>query len=300
MAKFLVLGRVGMDIYPEERAKIDDAQLMRPALGGSSGNIAAGLARLGQEVEILTLVSDDPIGRFVRRECKAYGIGTRHLGKAPIGANTSLAFAENRLEDFEAVIYRNNAADLALDLDAVNAVDFGAFDALIVTGTALSAEPSRGATLEAMRRAKLSVLDLDYRAAAWVSQSPADTYKSALEIADIAIGNDEEFSLIGGLDAAKSFGAKKLAVYKMGSQGAMTFDHGHAFETPIFKVDALKPVGAGDAFMAAFMTAYMDDRDAVRATRRGAANAAIVVMRPACAPAMPTATELENFILMRG
>ncbi len=298
--KFIVLGRVGMDIYPEERAKIASANLLKPALGGSSGNIAAGLGRLGEEVEMLSLVSDDPVGHYVRRECAEYGIGTHYLFGAPVGTNTNLALAENRREDFEVVIYRNNAADLALNREHIDKVDFSNFDALIVTGTALSKEPSRSATLEAMRRAKFSVIDLDYRAAAWVDEDPETTFNSALEIADVAIGNDEEFALVGGRDAAREFGAKKLAVYKMGGEGAITIDQGHEFETQIFPVDALKPVGAGDAFMAAFMSAYMQDKDSVRATKEGAANAAIVVSRPACSSAMPTRNELNKFLKSRG
>lgn len=288
-----------MDLYPEDREKIENAALLRPALGGSSGNIAAGLARLGHKVEMLSMVSDDPVGRFVRAECLKYGIGTRYLKNAPKGTNTNLAMAENRLDDFEVVIYRNNAADLALDMESISKVNFNEFNTLVLTATALSAEPSRSATLEAMKRAKHSVLDLDYRAAAWIGQDPKSILEQAMALADIVVGNDEEFALIGGFERAKEFGAHKIAIYKMGEKGAVTIAHGREFTTPIFPVEALKPVGAGDAFMAGMLGALAQEKPIDQAVIEGAANAAIVVSRPACAPAMATQIELEKFVKER-
>ena len=294
--RFCVLGRIGMDIYPENRRKISQAELMKPALGGSSGNIAAGLARLGANVEILSLVSDDPVGDFVKDQCTQYGIGTKYLGAAPNGTNTNLAMAENRLDDFEVVIYRNNAADLALNLEDIEQVNFDEVDVLVLTGTALSADPSRGAAMEAMKRAKYSVLDLDYRKAAWVDQSPKDVFEKAMAICDMVVGNDEEFDLVGGLDTARVYGQGKVAIYKMGALGAQSFVKGESFDTPIFEVDALKPVGAGDAFMAGMLAALADKKPIERAVKEGAANAAIVVSRPACSPAMATQSELNEFM----
>ena len=296
----LVLGRIGMDLYPEEQEKIKHAQLLRPALGGSSGNIAAGIARLSGQVEMLGLVSDDPVGAFVRQQCVQYGIGTRYLGTAPFGTNTNLALAENRLEDFEVVIYRNKAADLALDISHLADVDFSTFGRLIVTGTALSAEPSHSAAIYALKASTCAILDLDYRAAAWVNNDPKAVLMRACECSDIIIGNDEEFALLGGVETAQQLGESKIVVYKKGAKGAQTFAYGHRFETPIFAVEALKPVGAGDAFMAGFVMALEGGNSLERAVLEGAANAAIVVSRPACAPAMPRQDELRAFLAARG
>ncbi len=298
-SRFCVLGRVGMDLYPEARSKISHAELLKPALGGSSGNIAAGLARLNQEVDILSLVSDDPVGEFVKEQCAHYGIGASYLYTAPAGTNTNLALAENRLDDFEVVIYRNNAADLALNIEHIDQVDFDKVDVLVLTGTALSAEPSRSAAMEAMRRAKYAVLDLDYRKAAWVNEVPKDVFTAAMALCDMVVGNDEEFDLVGGIEAARAYGQEKVAIYKMGALGAKSFVKGDSFETPIFEVDALKPVGAGDAFLSGMLAALADEKPIERAVQEGAANAAIVVSRPACSSAMATRSELNEFISRR-
>ena len=64
----------------------------------------------------------------------------------------------------------------------------------------------------------------------------------------------------------------------------------------MFAVVARKPVGAGDAFMAGFITSLADGRGVDDSVVRGSAAAAIVVSGIGCAPAMPTSAELDAFI----
>ena len=77
---------------------------------------------------------------------------------------------------------------------------------------------------------------------------------------------------------------------------SITFNEVQQFETEIFKVTALKPTGAGDSFMGAFITSWADGMNAETCVKRGSAAAAIVVTRVGCAPAMPDAKELEQFM----
>ena len=74
------------------------------------------------------------------------------------------------------------------------------------------------------------------------------------------------------------------------------FSNDNAIELPVFPVRALKPTGAGDAFLAGFCTALASGLSVSDALRSGSAAAAIVVTRIGCAPANPTAIELANFL----
>jgi 5-dehydro-2-deoxygluconokinase len=65
---------------------------------------------------------------------------------------------------------------------------------------------------------------------------------------------------------------------------------------PVFPVQALKPTGAGDAFLAGFCTALASGSTLPDALRCGSAAAAIVVTRVGCAPANPTEVELADFL----
>jgi 5-dehydro-2-deoxygluconokinase len=82
----------------------------------------------------------------------------------------------------------------------------------------------------------------------------------------------------------------------MGEKGAITLTREGEFATGIFPTEALKPTGAGDSFLGAFIAALADAHPLRTAVLRGSAAAAMVVARVACAPAMPTMAELEAFI----
>ena len=302
-----MLGRAGMDLYAEPPGtRAEEATRFTAALGGSAANIAAGIVKLGGAAALLTTVSDDAVGRFVVKELKRYGIGSDHVRPVSGEARNSLAVVETRLENCQSVIYRNGAADFELADADVARVDFPSHGALIVTGTALATEPSRAATFLAIAMAAKSsvpvILDVDYRPYSWISaEDAASTCRSAADLCDIVIGNDVEFDVMaggrGGLDLARDLSSRLHAViYKKGKLGSTTFSNGAAFYTGIFRVEALKPTGAGDAFMGGFVTGLTAGLDLQSCVLRGSAAAAIVVTRVGCAPASPTAVELDQFI----
>jgi 5-dehydro-2-deoxygluconokinase len=304
---FLVLGRAGIDLYADPPgAKVEEAGRFTSALGGSAANIAAGVSRLGSKASLVTVLSDDAVGRFVRRELERYGVGSAHAVVAGGECRTSLAVVETRIEDCQSVIYRNGAADFALRPEDVEDIPFSEYAALIVTGTALAAEPSRSATFRAISLARAValpvILDVDYRPYSWSdAATAAATCMQAAEASGMIIGNDVEFGVMAqgadGLSLARELAAGRIAtVYKLGEKGSVTFAAGESFETPVFPVTALKPTGAGDAFMAGLVTGLAASSDLAAAVRRGAAAAAIVVTRVGCAPASPTTDELDTFL----
>jgi 5-dehydro-2-deoxygluconokinase len=294
----LVLGRAGMDMYADPPGtRIAAATRFMPALGGSAANIAVALVRQGQAANLLTVVSDDAVGDYVLAELARYGVGHAHVTRAD--APNSLAVVETRNDDCRNVIYRQGAADLALALPQVTAVDWAAQAALVVTGTALSANPSASATFLAMDRARAAgltvAIDLDYRPRAWTGD-PAPVLRQAVDMCDIIIGNDVEWSVLaggeGGLSLAADLSVTRTVVYKMGGAGAITLSGGIARRTGTYPTQALKPTGAGDAFCGGFLAALLQGAPVLQAVHRGSATAAICVSRPGCAPAMPTAPEV--------
>lgn len=307
--RFLVLGRAGMDLYADPPGtRTEEGGRFTAALGGSSANIAVALVRQGCKAVLLTRVSDDAVGRFCRNELTRYGVGIDHLRSAGGEARTSLAVVETRLQDCQSVIYRNGAADFALTVEDAEAVDYAAFSALVLTGTALAAEPSRGACLAALALARAAglpvILDLDYRPYSWPSLAEAQAvYARAAARSDVVVGNDVEFDVLAGpggdgLDAARALVAAgaEVALYKRGEEGAITLAAGTEFATGIYRTEALKPTGAGDSFLGAFLAALSRGVSLRDAVLRGSAAAAMVVARVGCAPAMPTWDELDAFL----
>lgn len=315
--RFVVVGRVGMDVIADPPgSKTEEMQQAIVAMGGSSANIAAGIVKLGGQADLVTRVSDDSIGRYCTNQLKSYGVGTRYV--QPVGGEhrSSLAVYESTIEDHQTVIYRNGAADFALSESDVEAVEYGAYGALITAGTVFAAEPSRSATFRAFELAKDAglpiIFDVDYRPYSWPSpEVAAEVLSHAGALSDIVVGNDVEFGFMAGDYDKGRTKARELAeqsavitVYKMGEKGAITFagregsEPGQVSEVPtgIYPVDALKPEGAGDSFMAGFVASLAAGYDLKEALLRGSACASITVSKPACAPAMPFTHDLDAFL----
>lgn len=305
----LVIGRAGMDLYADPPgAETEHATRFTTALGGSSANIAVALVRAGCRASLLTCVSDDAIGRYCLNELDRYGVGRAHVRAVGGEARTSLALVETRLENCQSVIYRNGAADFGMTFADVEAVDYARFSALIATGTALAAEPSRSACFRAFGLARAAglplVFDIDYRPYSWASAAEASAaYSRAASLCDIIVGNDVEFGFLAGghdrgLEAARTLAADgaQIVVYKRGEAGTVTITPDGEFATGVYPIAALKPTGAGDSFLGAFIAALADGRAVRDAVLRGSAAAAIVVSRVGCAPAMPASAELDAFL----
>ena len=306
---FLVIGRAGMDFFPNPAGtKTEEAVEFRSGLGGSAANTAAGICRFGGSADLVTCVADDSLGRYCTNQLDHYGVGRKHV--RPVGGEyrNSLAVYESRVQDHQTVIYRNGAADFQMNIDDVKALDYAAYGALITAGTVFAAEPSRSAAFlafELAREARLPIIfDIDYRPYSWPSADVAqDVLSRAGALSDMIVGNDEEFGFMAGDINKGQAKAKELAdtsaeivIYKMGEKGAVTYTGSDVITTGIYPVTALKPTGAGDSFMAGLMSAIASGFDLKEAIHRGSACAAIVVGKPGCAPALPNSAELESFL----
>ncbi|MCT8160181.1 5-dehydro-2-deoxygluconokinase [Pseudoruegeria sp. SHC-113] len=307
--RFVIIGRAGMDFYPDPPGtKTEHATQFFACLGGSSANIGVAICKLGGAADLVTCVSDDAIGRFATNELARYGIGAQHV--RPVGgeARNSLAVVETTIEDHQSVIYRNGAADFEMTQADVEAVDYSRYNALITTGTVFAAEPSRSAAFKGFELARAAglplIFDVDYRPYSWPSaEVAADVYSRAGAMCDVIVGNDTEFGFMAGdydkgLEKARQLVAEgaKIAVYKMGEKGAITITPEGEFQTGIFRTEALKPTGAGDSFMGGFVSGLAEGLPVREAVLQGSAAAAMVVARVGCAPAMPTRQELSDFL----
>jgi 5-dehydro-2-deoxygluconokinase len=307
--KFLVIGRAGMDLYADPPGtRTEDATRFTAALGGSSANIAVALVRQGCRASLLTRVSDDAVGQFCLNQLDSYGVDRQHVGTEAGEARNSLAVVETRLENCQSVIYRNGAADFAMTTADVEGVDYVGFSALVTTGTVLAAEPSRSAAFRAFDLARAAglplVFDVDYRPYSWPSAAvAAETYSRAGAMCDVIVGNDVEFGFMAGvpdrgLEKARNLVAEgaQIVVYKRGEKGAVTITPDGEFATGIYQTQALKPTGAGDSFLGAFLAGLAEGQPVKDAVLRGSAAAAMVVARVGCAPAMPDRAELDAFL----
>ncbi|MGB1311866.1 MAG: 5-dehydro-2-deoxygluconokinase, partial [Leucothrix sp.] len=309
----ICLGRAGVDLYAREaNQSFNEVSGFEKFVGGSPANIAAALAKLGSKAGFISCVSDDGLGDYVCDYLRGLGVDVSGIQVDSSGTRTSLAVTEMRPNFPEVVIYRNNAADLALQPQHIDENYIASAKMLLISGTALCTSPSREATLVAMDHAKrngtLVVLDIDYRAYNWESpEASAIYYKLAAEMADVVIGNREEFDVLEYLSdrhnkdddkTARNLLAKaaSLVIIKYGEKGCQAYRDGEQIQVDIFPVNAQKPFGAGDAFAGNLLHALLNNYSLQDAISMGAAAAAINVSGTSCSEAMPSMPELLAFM----
>jgi 5-dehydro-2-deoxygluconokinase len=304
----LTMGRIGVDLYPQQiGASLREVRTFAKFLGGSATNVAVAAARYGRRSAVITRTGDDPFGEFLHDALRGFGVDDRYV-TAVDSLPTPVTFCEIfPPDDFPLYFYRfPKAPDLEihpseLDYDAIH--DAGIF---WVTGTGLSQEPSRTATLNALRhrnKSGITVFDLDYRPMFWQSREEARYwYAHALPYATVAVGNlDEANTAVDQRDpkeaAAALHGAGiELAVIKQGPAGVLASDSTTQVEVPPVPVEVVNGLGAGDAFGGALCHGLLAGWELETTMRFANAAGAIVASRLSCADAMPTETEVRDLL----
>jgi 5-dehydro-2-deoxygluconokinase len=301
----LTMGRIGVDIYPlQTGVGLEDVTTFGKYLGGSATNVAVAAARYGRRSAVITRTGDDPFGRFIHRALRGFSVDDRYVTAVP-ELPTPVTFCEIfPPDDFPLYFYRfPTAPDLVIRPEELDLAAIRAARVFWVTGTGLCQEPSRSATLAALRargRRGITVLDLDYRPMFWPSREEAREWVSqALEYATVAVGNlDECETAVGTREPREAASALRaagvsLAVVKQGPRGVLAVDDSGAVEVPPAPVEVVNGLGAGDAFGGALCHGLLAGWETARVMSFANAAGAIVAGRLACADAMPTAAEVE-------
>lgn len=310
----ILLGRVAVDLNPVDYyCPLNESTTFKRYLGGSPANIAVGLARLGKKIGFFARVSDDQFGTFVTDFFAKEGIDTSHIVRCTNGEKIGLTFTEIKSEtESSIVMYRNEAADLKLDVCDIDEEYIKKTKALLISGTALAESPSREAALKAVMLAKRNgvpvIFDIDYRSYNWKNSDEISIYYSIVaKQADIILGSREEYDLTEKLikpgmsdsDTAAYWHSQnaKIVIIKHGKEGSTAYTNdGNSFSIKPFPVKLLKSFGGGDGYASAFLYGLFEGCDIIDALEFGSASAAMLVASHACSQDMPTVGEVKEFI----
>jgi 5-dehydro-2-deoxygluconokinase len=322
------MGRSCIDLYSKDvGAPFVEVTSFAAYVGGCPTNISVGTRRLGLNSALLTAVGNDLTGDFVLNFLNNEGVDTRYIPRKAGRRTSAVLLSMEPPDRFPIMFYRDNCADIVLDIDDVEAAPVRDCRALLISGTGLSAEPSRSATVHAAELAHEAgatvFLDLDFRPGAWDDPRVfAVTLQRLAPLVDVTLGTEDEVKagagfarytvshgqethaeVEGDLDEAMrrlmAWGTDVLVV-KRGARGASVHEGEHSTEVPGFPVEVLNVLGAGDAFASGMIYGRLQGWDWYRSTRMANAVGAIVVTRPACANSMPTLAEVEDFVKGRG
>lgn len=304
----ITMGRVSVDLYPEQVGlHLADVDTFRKSIGGSATNVAVEAARLGRRAAVVTKVGDDPFGGYVRQALEGFGVDHRWVSTHP-RLRTPIVFCEIFPPDhFPLLFYREpKAPDMELDLDDLDLDAIAEVPLFWTTGTGLSDEPSRGATLKALSSRPstgITVHDLDYRPGFWSSVDEARRQsREALAQATVAIGNLEEVEMATGFSEPREAAEALLglgvrfAIVKRGPGGVLGHTEDEVVEVAPIEVEIVNGLGAGDGFGGALCHGLLAGWDLERMLTVANAAGAIVTSRLMCADDMPTMDEIEKLL----
>src|SRR2546428_7322503 len=325
------MGRSSIDLYSNDvGVPFVDIKSFAAYVGGCPPNISVGTRRLGLRSALLTAVGEDVVGDFVLHFLEQEGVETAFIPRKPGRRTSAVVLGIEPPDKFPLVYYRDNNADIALTIDDVLAAPVAASRALLISGTGLSGEPSRSATLFAADRARQAgaevVLDIDFRPDQWFdARAFGATIRSVLPQVNIVIGTEDEINaamltdpaqislthsqisdarVSGDINAAiaalLSLGPRVLA-QKRGADGSRVHlvSNGSLttqIDVPGFPVEVRNILGAGDAFASGLLCGFVKGWDWYKAARLGNACGAILVTKHGCANFMPTYDEVTAFI----
>jgi len=331
----VAMGRSSIDLYSNDiGTPFVEISSFAAYVGGCPTNISVGTRRLGLRPALLTAVGEDQVGNFILHFLQKEGIETDFIPRKPGRRSSAVVLGIEPPDRFPLTYYRDNCADNELTIDDVLAAPIANSRALLISGTGLSKEPSRSATIFAAEVAQQAhvpvVLDIDFRPDQWPDpRTFGVTVRSLLRLVDIVLGTDDEINAAMLTDAGQvslthsqvsdarvsgdinvaiqallALGPKALA-QKRGATGASVHlvskeETNTQIDVPGFPVQVSNILGAGDAFASGFLYGFIKGWDWYKTARLANACGAILVTKHGCANFMPTYDEVMGFIEAHG
>lgn len=252
-------------------------------IGGAESNVAIGLARLDVPVTWVSRVGDDAFGAMVTREIRAEGVSV--CAAVDDQARTGMMVKEHlHGTPWRVRYYRNESAASRFSPTDLDASLIAGAEVLHLTGITAALSPTALATVrEAIRIAcdagTLVSFDVNHREALWSSQRAAPVLAELCGVADLVFAGLSEAALVLGAPAATTaedalasglaeLGASTV-VLKLGAAGALARTNGVTIRAAAEPVQVVDPVGAGDAFVAGYLSALTEGRPVEECLRRG-------------------------------
>ncbi len=321
----ICIGRSSVDLYGGQvGGRLEDMSSFSKYIGGSPTNISVGCARLGLKSAVITRVGDEHMGRFIRETLDGEGVETSHVITDPERLTALVILGIRDSEQFPLIFYRENCADMAISEEDIDPDFIASARAVLVTGTHFSTDRVAGASFAAMKLARQFgrkvAFDIDYRPNLWALGGHADGesrfaeservtahLQTVLPHCDLIVGTEEEWHIAGGttdtiaaLQAARGL-TDATIVCKRGPLGCVVFegdiqgwDSGVA--SPVREIEVFNVLGAGDGFMAGFLSGWLRDETAADCALYANICGALAVSRHGCAPSYPSRIELRHMI----
>jgi 2-dehydro-3-deoxygluconokinase len=282
----VALGEVLLRLAIPAPGRIEIARQLDVQLGGAEANVAAGCARLGRRVAWISALPANPWGLRARRELTGHGVDCGGVRMVE-GARLGVYFVEYGAPPRPVrVLYdRRDSAFSRLGPEEVDWEPVRQARLVHLTGITPALGPGpRALTERALREAATVSFDVNYRSALWAPAEARAFADAVLPRARFVFLGLEEartvFDLSGEpermVEVLARRAPKATVTLLMGDEGSLTFD-GARLVRPARRpaVQVVDPIGAGDAYVAGFLSAWLAGEEVQAAVDTGTAVAAL-------------------------
>lgn len=263
--------------------------------GGAEANVAIGASRLGATAVYVGRIGADSVGQRIARELRAEGVDARLT--IDHDAATGILLKESpRPGQTDVTFHRTGSAGSRISPADLDELELTSDDILHVTGIlpALShngrATLARALDLADAAGAAIS-FDVNHRSKMWTTAEASPVYRATAARATIVFAGEEEALLLGELD---SLGIAEF-VLKRGERGAVATVEGQTFSADAVRITPVDTVGAGDAFVAGYLSARLDDASVPERLDLAVHCGALACLHPGDWEGAPTRAEIAAF-----
>lgn len=267
-----VVGDVGLDVVAKPFGPIVGGQDTRAQVavmpGGAGANTAVRLADAGVQVALIARVGADEAGRTATAELAAAGIECRFAVDPALRTCCVVVL----VADGDRTMLSDRGANAALAVDDVHLPVVTGRAHLHLSGYVLLDDGSRAAGLAALSIAREAgwTTSVDPQAARHIESVGARRFLSWVQGVDLLLPNDSELEALGGPESALA--AATAVVVTHGRDGASWYQAGGGhFDAGAPAAAWTDTTGAGDAFNAGLIAAWLAGADPATALAQGVA-----------------------------
>lgn len=254
--------------------------------GGVAANTAAWMAYSGRPVTIVGCVGDDPFGRDIARALSGLGVDVQLQTTTARGTGTCVVVVDRRRER---TMFPDSGANTQLQVDAACAA-VTADCHVHVSGYTLLNPATRTVALAVLAAARTlgATRSLDAASAAPL-RAQRDLVLDLLPSLDLLLANADEAAVLTGIEDPHD-GVVALAelvgtvVVKTGARGVVAHDGSGFVVQPAPVTDVVDTTGAGDAFTAGFLPAWLAGDSLAESLAAGQRLASVAVGRVGASP----------------
>ena len=285
--KIITFGEIMLRLTPENNDRFVQCHSFEAVYGGGEANTAVSLSNFGVDCAYVTKLPENGIGQSAVNSLRQYGVDISNIVRG--GEQIGIYFLEKKTSQRPSnVVYNRSGSAIALATDAdfdwdkiFEGVTWFHFSGI----TPAISDNLAGICLKACKIAKEKNItvscDLNYRSKLWSGDKANEVMSEICKYVDICIANEDDavgiFQINPGPEVAnrneyiaeelmKRFPFKMVASVWRTEKSITTFElqamvytDGRAYYSKPYYMDILDYIGAGDAYCAGLIYAYIQN-----------------------------------------